>query len=189
MVRRPNRIRTRLRRFRTRSDGCVTGGGPAPRTASAASKTPRCNWAPGWDRSRQAMTRMPGGRLVKVAGSHRVSSPTWAPSRGWPSASTAARQSNNCPDRGVSGMSRQSACAGTPFATVGLDGLHRDAGVHSGDGGISHQLGGEPVFVGREIGDLDPNDVLRNSEHAAYFGNRQARRDTRRDGDLFGGSA
>ena len=39
------------------------------------------NWAPGWGRSRRAMIRMPGGQPVKVAGSHRVSSATWAPAR------------------------------------------------------------------------------------------------------------
>jgi len=89
----------------------------------------------------------------------------------FPRTNLSTRQRNNYPYRGASGLSWQSACAGTPFATVGLDGLHCDAGVHSGDGGISHQLGGEPVFVSREIRDLDPNDVVRNSEHAAQFGN------------------
>ena len=50
------------------------------------------SWAPGWGRSRRAMIRIPGGQPVKVAGSQRVSSATWAPSRGWPSASSARRQ-------------------------------------------------------------------------------------------------
>jgi hypothetical protein len=38
--------------------------------------------------------------------------------------------------------------------------FHSDAGVDADDGGVAEQLGGQPVFVGGRVDDLDPDEIV-----------------------------